>query len=71
MTGFADDETTAAKLDHIPNQVSGGKEVDGDNIREWPHCDMCEPRFEILGNDDIVRSLGREENDSNREGSRN
>jgi hypothetical protein len=58
FAGFADDVITAAELAQIANQVSGGKQIDENNISEWLDCDACELGFETLSNDDIVRSLG-------------
>jgi hypothetical protein len=67
--GFSDDEITTAKLAEIANQVSGGEQVDEENITEWLNCDACEPGFEMLSNDDIVRKVGGEkEHDSKSEG---
>jgi hypothetical protein len=34
LAGFSDDEITTAKLTEIANQVSGGKQIDEDNITE-------------------------------------
>jgi hypothetical protein len=56
--GFNDDEITTAKLAEIANQVSGSKQVDEENITEWLDCGACEPGFEMLNNDDIVRKAG-------------
>jgi hypothetical protein len=65
FAGFADDVITTAELAQIANKVSGGEQVDENNISEWLDCDACELGFETLSNDDIVRSLGREEENDN------
>jgi hypothetical protein len=64
FAGFTGDEITTAKLVEMANQVSGGEQVDENNTEEWFECDACE----MLNNDNIVRSLGREEKGSESEG---
>jgi hypothetical protein len=45
FAGFSDDEITTAKLTEIANQVSGGKQIDEDNITERLDCTACELGF--------------------------
>jgi hypothetical protein len=46
--GCTDDEITIATLAEIANQVPGGGQVDGDNVRQCLDRDVCEVGFEML-----------------------
>ena len=55
FSGFIDDD-----LAKVANSVHGGEYVSSCDIAECIGCDTCEPGFEMLSCDDIVRSVGDE-----------
>ncbi|KFM75025.1 Jerky-like protein, partial [Stegodyphus mimosarum] len=50
-----DVDTPTATLADMVKTVPGGENVDAENIKEWLECDVNEPGFERLTDDEIVK----------------
>ncbi|KFM76186.1 Jerky-like protein, partial [Stegodyphus mimosarum] len=62
-----DVDTPMATLADTVKTVPGGENVDAENINEWLECDVNEPGFECLTDDEIVKKArGQTENEGER-----
>lgn len=57
FSGFSQQTIMAEELAKMAVEVSGGEEVDAENINSWFECDNDLPAFEKKSDEDIVRSV--------------